>query len=298
MTTLRVAGKAVASYVESPSLDVRLAPRPYLHPVRTLEGVTVTDAFCSDHPWHMGVSLTMADVDGLNFWGGRTFVRDLGYVWLDDHGRIVPVDSSPVEGGFTARLHWCAAGGEVVLREQRTVTAAAAPHGWRLSFAYELSAPGGEVVLREQRTVTAAAAPHGWRLSFAYELSAPGEAEVTLGSPTTHGRPGQAGYGGFFWRATPGLANAFGATTDAPHGTADRWLAVTVADRYTLVFEGLADADRWFVRTEEYVGVCAALAFDDVLTIKPAAPLARFISVLVADGVLTRSQIEDAVRPQ
>jgi len=266
VTALRVAGKAVASYVGSPSLDVRLAPRPYLHPVRTLSGVPVTDTFPEDHPWHMGASVTIADVDGHNFWGGRTFVRDLGYVWLDDHGRIVQVDSSPVEGGFTARLHWCAA--------------------------------AGEVILRERRTVTAAEAPHGWRLSFAYELSAPGEAEVTLGSPTTHGRPGQAGYGGFFWRATPGPANAFGATTDAPHGTDDRWLAVAVADRYTLVFEGLADADRWFVRTEEYVGVCAALAFDDVLTIKPAAPLARSISVLVADGVLTRSQIEEAVRSQ
>ncbi|MCU7727419.1 PmoA family protein [Actinoplanes sp. KI2] len=264
MTTLRVAGKAVATYVESPSLDIRLAPRPYLHPVRTLTGVAVTDALCYDHPWHLGTSVTMADVAGRNFWGGRTFVRDRGYVWLDDHGRIVHTSSSPVDDGFTARLDWCTA--------------------------------DGEVVLREQRTVTATAAPHGWRLSFAYALSAPGDAPVTLGSPATHGRPGQAGYGGFFWRATPGPAKAFGATTDAPHGTADRWLAVTVADRYTLVFEGLAGADRWFVRTEEYVGVCAALAFDEVLAIEPGAPLARTVSVLVADGVLTGSQIEDARR--
>jgi hypothetical protein len=266
MTALRVAGWEVATYVEEPALDIRLAPRPYLHPVRTLAGVPVTDALCYDHPWHLGASVTMADVDGRNFWGGRTFVRDRGYVWLDDHGRIVTVDSSPVAGGFTARLHWCTA--------------------------------AGDVVLRERRTVTAGAAPHGWRLTFAYALSAPADAAVTLGSPATHGRSGQAGYGGFFWRAAPGPAEAFGAGSDAPHGTAEPWLAVTVADRYTLVFEGLAGADRWFVRTEEYVGVCAALAFDDVLPIKPAAPLARTISVLVADGVLTRSQVEDAVRPR
>jgi hypothetical protein len=266
MTALRVAGKAVATYVESPSLDIRLAPRPYLHPVRTLGGVPVTDELCSDHPWHMGASVTMADVDGFNFWGGRTYVRDRGYIWLDDHGRIEQVSSSPVDGGFTARLDW------------RT--------------------GAGEVVLREQRTVTATAAPHGWRLSFAYALSAPGDASVTLGSPATHGRPGQAGYGGFFWRATPGPAETFGATTDAPHGTDDRWLAVTVGDSYTLAFEGLADADRWFVRTEEYVGVCQALAFDDELIIKPSAPLTRTISVLVADGVLNRTQIEEAIRAQ
>jgi hypothetical protein len=263
MTTLRVAGKVVADYVESPSLDIRLAPRPYLHPVRTLAGVPVTDAFCADHPWHMGASVTMADVDGRNFWGGRTFVRDLGYVWLDDHGRIVPAGTSTVDDGFTSRLDWCAA--------------------------------DGDVLLREQRTVTAAEAPHGWRLSFAYALSTPADTEVTLGSPATHGRPGQAGYGGFFWRATPGPAVAFGATGDDPHGTADPWLAVTVADRYTLVFQGLAGADRWFVRTSEYVGVCAALAFDEPLPIKPAAPLARTIQVLVADGVLDRDQIAGAI---
>ncbi|WP_030435180.1 PmoA family protein [Actinoplanes subtropicus] len=263
MSTLRVDGKAVATYVESPSLDIRLAPRPYLHPVRTLDGVPVTDALCYDHPWHMGASVTMADVDGRNFWGGRTYVRDRGYVWLDDHGRIVPVSLSPVPGGFTSSLHWCTA--------------------------------AGSVVLREQRTVTASAARHGWRLSFAYELCTPAEAVVTLGSPATHGRPGQAGYGGFFWRAAPGPAVAFGAKSDDPHGTADPWLAVTVADRYTLVFEGLADADRWFVRTEEYVGVCAALAFDEVLPIEPGRPLTRSISVLVADGVLTRGQIEEAL---
>ncbi|MFF5288065.1 PmoA family protein [Paractinoplanes globisporus] len=263
MTTLRVAGTAVATYVESPDLDIRLAPRPYLHPVRTLSGVAVTDALCYDHPWHMGASVTIADVDGLNFWGGRTYVRDEGYVWLDDHGRIVRVDSSAVDGGFAETLHWCNS--------------------------------SGDVVLREQRTVTAAAAPHGWELSFAYALSTPTEAEVTLGSPATHGRPGQAGYGGFFWRATPGPARAFSTTADSPHGTADPWLAVTVADRYTLVFRGLADADRWFARTEEYVGVCAALAFTDPLPIKPAAPLTRTIKVLIADGALTSAEIETAL---
>jgi hypothetical protein len=255
MTRLHVGGREVAIVVR-PDLDIRLAPRPYLHPVRTLSGVTVTDALCYDHPWHMGASVTIADVDGRNFWGGRTYVRDEGYRWLDDHGRIVEVSSC----GPASVLEWQAASGEVILREERTVTASAAPHGWRLSFAYALS------------TVA--------------------ESEVVLGSPATHGRPGQAGYGGFFWRAAPGVARAFGAASDSPHASADPWLAVTVDDRYTLVFRGLADADRWFVRTGDYVGVCAALAFTDPLPIKPGRPLTRTIEVLVADGALTRDQIE------
>ncbi|GAA2609926.1 DUF6807 domain-containing protein [Paractinoplanes durhamensis] len=263
MTTLRVAGVPVVTYVDDPDLDIRLAPRPYLHPVRTLTGVAVTDALCEDHPWHMGASVTMSDVSGYNLWGGRTYVRDEGYVWLDDHGRVRQVTSTPIPGGVTESLEW--------------------------------STQDGTVLLREQREITAVAAPHGWELSFAYALSAPGPAEVTLGSPATHGRPGDAGYGGFFWRATPGPAVAFTASSDEPHGSADPWLALVVADRYTLVFRGLADADRWFVRTTEYVGVCAALAFTDPLTIKPGDPLTRHLRVLVADGVLSREEVAAAL---
>jgi methane monooxygenase PmoA-like len=265
VTTLDVAGTPVATYLEDPDLDIRLAPRPYLHPVRTLSGTTVTDALCYDHPWHMGASLTMSDVNGYNLWGGRTYVRDQGYVWLDDHGRIRHLASSPIAGGFSETLSWLA--------------------------------QDGTLLLREQREITATAAPHGWELSFAYALSAPGPAEVTLGSPATHGRPGDAGYGGFFWRAPSTPATAFTASTEAPHGSADPWLALVADDRYTLVFRGLSDADRWFVRTTEYVGVCAALAFTDPLPIKPAEPLTRTIRVLIADGALTRSQIAEALAP-
>ncbi|GAA0529821.1 PmoA family protein [Paractinoplanes ferrugineus] len=264
MTTLDVAGVPVATYVEEPDLDIRLAPRPYLHPVRTLSGITVTDALCHDHPWHLGASLTMSDVDGHNLWGGRTYVRDQGYVWLDDHGRIQHRTSEPIPGGFRETLSWLA--------------------------------QDGTPLLRERREMTATAAPRGWELSFAYALSTPASAEVTLGSPATHGRPGDAGYGGFFWRAPSTPAVAFAESTGHPHGSADPWLALVADNRYTLVFRGLADADRWFVRTTEYVGVCAALAFTDPLAIKPAEPLTRTIRVLIADGALTRPEITEALR--
>jgi hypothetical protein len=263
MTTLQVGGVPVATYVEEPDLDIRLSPRPYLHPVRTLAGTTVTDALCYDHPWHLGASLTMSDVAGHNLWGGRTYVRDQGYVWLEDHGRIRHRSSSPIPGGLTESLTWCTS--------------------------------SDEVLLREQREITATAAPHGWELSFAYALTAPGPAEVTLGSPATHGRPGNAGYGGFFWRATPGPAVAFTESPADPHGSADPWLALVVADRYTLVFSGLAGDDRWFVRTDDYVGVCAALAFTDPLPVKPDEPLSRHVRVLVADGALSRTQIAESI---
>jgi hypothetical protein len=247
----------VATYVPDPELDIRLGPRPYLHPVRTLGGTVVTDALCYDHPWHMGVSVALAHVGGVNFWGGKTYVRGRGYTWLDDHGRVRPVGDE---------LHWLDEDGRVLLVEERTITAEAAPHGWRLTFAYALTAP----------------------------------AAITLGSPATEGRPGGAGYGGFFWRAAPGAAQTFTATRDGEHdvnGSAAPWVAVTVRDAYTLIFHGLEDDDRWFVRTGDYVGVCQALAFERPLDLPAGSTVSRRISVLVADGVLTREDASRAAEP-
>ena len=82
-----VGGTEVAEYVLDPALDARHGPRPYLHPVRTLGGTVVTDALPADHVWHLGASLAVQDVNGSNLWGGRTYVRDVGYTWRDDHGR-------------------------------------------------------------------------------------------------------------------------------------------------------------------------------------------------------------------
>jgi hypothetical protein len=266
MRTLRVGGVRVATYVTDPPLDIRLAPRPYLHPVRTLGGRVVTDALCFDHPWHLGASLTMSDVNGSNLWGGRTFVDGTGYAWLSDHGRIRHEAWLPgvFDAGFAEELSWCGA--------------------------------DGKELLREHRTITAAAAPHGWSLGFSYALSTPRQTSVVLGSPATHGRTGGAGYGGFFWRFPAGAASAFTASSNEPNGSAEPWVAMTVDGAYTCVFRGLRDDDRWFVRTGEYAGVCAALAYDHPLVLDPDTTLERNIAVLIADGVLSREQIDTMVR--
>ena len=40
--------------------------------------------------WHLGAGVALQDVDGVNFWGGRTYTRAAGeYVWRPDHGSIV-----------------------------------------------------------------------------------------------------------------------------------------------------------------------------------------------------------------
>ncbi|MEV0716548.1 PmoA family protein [Asanoa sp. NPDC050611] len=257
MTELTVEGVAVASYVVSPEVDVVQGPRPYLHPVRTLGGVTVTDFAPDDHTWHLGVSVAMQDVAGTNLWGGRTYVRDRGYTWLDDHGAIV---HTAWTGDLRHRMEWRDKDGGVLLTEERRLAATKATLGWELSVDFTLTA----------------------------------DRPVTLGSPATNGRPDKAGYGGFFWRAAPGETRVF--TVDAAgeenvNGSAAPWLALTGPGPYTLVFRGLAGDDRWFVRTGIYPGVCAALAFDRPLAVTPETPVVRSIRVLVADGALTREQL-------
>jgi hypothetical protein len=256
---LTVDGVPVASYVVEPALDIRLGPRPYLHPVRTLGGVTVTDLLPFDHPWHLGASLAMPYVNGFNLWGGRSCLREQGYTWRDDHGRIVHTGWDP-DG--LERLRWLDGDGRLLLHESRRVAATPAALGWWLSFDFDLTAPPGP--------------------------------DVVLGSPATSGYPGAGGYGGFFWRAGPGESRAFTAGgADRVQGSAEPWMALTVGGAYTLVFVGLSGDDRWFVRSAgEYAGVCAALAYERPLTIAAGATLSRRIRVLVADGELTGEQIE------
>ncbi len=271
---LQARGATVAEYVIEPDIDRRWSPRPYLHPVRTLAGVPVTDALPEDHRWHLGVSLAMQDVSGTNLWGGRTYRRDIGYTWLDDHGRIVSDGWTRRDArGFGQRLRWLDRSGATLLIEERTVAV-------------------GEVADRTD----------AWQLDFAYTLTAPADREITLGSPATNGRPGGAGYGGFFWRVAPGRAETFTATAggeEAVNGSTEPWLALggRAADgaAYTLVFTGLADGDHWFVRTGIYPGVCVALAFERPLLIPPGCGLRRRHRVLVADGTLTRDQVAGLV---
>jgi hypothetical protein len=181
MTELRVAGQTVAEYVLEPDIDLTLSPRPYLHPVRTLGGVTVTDVFPEDHRWHLGVSLAVQDVSGTNIWGGRTYVRDSGYTWLEDHGRIAHdgwVEST--DSRLAHRLRWLDPAGGTLLTEERVIEAAPAPQGWTLDFGFVLTAPEGRDMavssggfrrvrpmssrplwtVRKRRT---AASSHGWR---------------------------------------------------------------------------------------------------------------------------------------
>lgn len=67
----------------------------------------MSESHPADHDWHCGLSFTMQDVNGVNFWGGRTYVRDRGYTWLGDQGAITHhrwLERSP--GHLAQELVW------------------------------------------------------------------------------------------------------------------------------------------------------------------------------------------------
>ncbi|MBL3667299.1 PmoA family protein [Streptomyces sp. M2CJ-2] len=270
-TILRVAGRPVGRYVSRPELPRRLSPRPYLHPVTTLAGTAVTELSPADHTHHLGVGVAVPDVEGHNFWGGRTYVRDRGPTELDDHGsqRHTSFQLRNPDG-FVEELRWIAAPGEL-LRERRTVTAT-------------------------ELTDTA------WALDFTFSLTNATGLPLSIGSPATNGRPGAA-YGGFFWRARKEATapDAFTASAEgeaAVHGRRADWLALAGA-RWTLVFAGATGPTRrdpWFVRTAEYPGVGSSLAHDERLPVPPGETVVRRVVTVVADGRLGRDATAALVR--
>jgi hypothetical protein len=268
---LRVAGRPVGRYVTRPELPARLSPRPYLHPVTTLAGTAVTELSPADHAHHLGVGVAVPDVEGHNFWGGRTFVRDQGPAELDNHGAQRHSSFQLRDpDGFVEELRWVASGAEL-LRERRTVAA-------------------GEL------TDTA------WALDFTFSLTNVTSGQLSIGSPATNGRPGAA-YGGFFWRArkereAPHVFTADREGEERVHGARADWLALA-GPTWTLVFAGATDATRhdpWFVRTAEYPGVGSSLACAERLPIEPGDTVVRRVVTVVADGPLSRDEAAALVR--
>jgi methane monooxygenase PmoA-like len=257
---LRLDDRTVAEYAWRPDLPTGLSPRPFLHPVRTLGGRTVSELMPASHRHHLGVSVAVPEVDGANFWGGRTFLPGHGPAWLDNQGsqeHVRWVRRTDIE--LVQALHWVAIDGEVLLTERREI--AAHPVDDR-----------------------------AWALSFGFTLTNAADRTLPIRSPAAHGRTG-AGFGGFFWRAPFDkshcrLASAEGAGLEAAHGRRSPWLSVTGAG-WTLVFIGATDRtrdDRWFVRNRDYLGIGSALSWAQPLVLEPGDTLSRRIVTVVADG--------------
>lgn len=284
--SLAVHGTEVARYQSGTGLAREQSPRPFLHPVRTLNGTMVSDAEPPDHRHHLGLSLAVSDLGGTNYWGGSTYVPGSGPAVLPNHGRQVVVSSRSSADTITETIHWCAQDGSVDAVETRSLRVSAHPDRrcWSLSLTSRLA----------PRTDTAG---------------------LSLSSSAVKGRPG-AGYGGIFWRLPRDsradvVLTESGAGPEAAHGSRSPWLsiaAVVAGKPASLVLaqgpgaprtaaparETAPDAQQtlpWFVRTDGYVGAGPAVAWDSIRHVDPARPLELSLHAVVMDGTVDTAEL-------
>ncbi|MBB4906136.1 DUF6807 family protein [Actinophytocola algeriensis] len=265
---------ALARYSDGTGMPQVHSPRPYLHPVHALSGRAVTQVSPVDHRHHYGLSLTVADVDGTSYWGGRTFLPGQGPTLLRNHGRQISTELAIEESGarIVESITWADQHGRQQLMEARELTGVIIPEAqaWAMGWHSRLAAPAGAVI----------------------------------SSPALRGRPG-AGYGGIFCRLVSADSTEV-LTTDSDsesgaHGSRSPWLAF--CGRYggewtsvVLVQDGaVAEVGPrpWFVRVAEYVGAGPALAWDTPCVIPAGEDLDLGLVMLVIDRRLSAQDAGD-----
>ncbi|MDE0546654.1 PmoA family protein [Microbacterium sp. C7(2022)] len=255
---ITAAGVEIARYRFDPGGAASEGPKPYLHPLRALDGAELTAFRPWDHRWHKGLQMTWTAVSGQNFWGGPTYHRDSGYTLQDNvgsmrHERFTATTDAGAEVGFTEELTWITQAGDEWLTETRTHRF----HG--LDTARGL-----------------------WALDFSTTLRNISVRELELGSPTTEGRP-NAGYTGFAIRMprawTGGrVLSVDSDDADALMGAITPWLALSgehdeVDGGATVIaFAGSstgAPPIKWFVRSEPFPIMSPSASFDEPIVLAP-----------------------------
>ena len=268
----------IARYTYRPADDQYESPRPFFHPLTTLDGDEVTISRPWDHVWHKGLSWALPNVGEHNFWGGATYTRATGYANLDNNGAMkhrafTAIDDSGA--GITASevLHWSGQDGRPVIAEQRRFNI-------RL-----LDVPGRSAA--------------GWVLLFETEMHNISGAEIGIGSPTTEGRD-NAGYGGLFWRGPRSFTggefrSGQGTGGDELMGSRSPWIAFTGQHDVTCRFSSIMFVEdganpgapnQWFARSSMFACLGSAPFFSEVVPLSEGAPLTYRYAVVIADGSL------------
>jgi len=246
------------------------SPRPYLHPIRTLDGDLVSVFRPHDHVWHKGLTWSLPHFGHENFWGGPTFSKEAGYQQLDnngsmDHDRIDALDVSDDLVRFSHHLTWRTQAGAHVVDESRSLTTRFADDGWVLVYETAMTNVSDET--------------------------------IQIGSPTTAGRE-NAGYGGLFWRGPRSFTNGTvlapqGKGGDELRGQHAAWMGFSGKHdnngrASTIIIADAGDNVRhppqWFVRSEDFAAVCPAPFFSEELPFEAGSTLNFRYAVLVADG--------------
>jgi Methane oxygenase PmoA len=267
-------GTELFRYVYRPTEPEVESPRPFFHPIRTLGGDVISLYRPHDHVWHKGISWSLCEVGGMNFWGGPSFRRDRGYVQLDNNGtqrhdRFAEISVGGDAVAIDERLSWITPQGETWIAETRKITASVLPdrEAWRLGFATTMRNVSGHV--------------------------------IPLGSATTQGRE-NAGYSGLFWRGPRSFSGGTALTEKGPGGDElmgirAPWLGYTgrhdgTGRDSTLLFadnpQNYSYPSEWFVRTGVYACLCPAPFFTEEYQLQAGQDLTLAYDVIVADGAL------------
>ena len=111
-------------YIYEPDMPQAESPKPFFHPVNTLAGDLVTNYRPHDHVWHKGIQMTIAHLDGQNFWGGASFRHGQGYVQLPNNGSQrhdgwESIEVADERFAATEKLSWITQAGEHWIDETR-----------------------------------------------------------------------------------------------------------------------------------------------------------------------------------
>lgn len=271
----------LATYVFIPSATRSEAPKPYLHPLRTLTGAPLTGFRPWDHRWHKGLQMTWSHVSGQNFWGGPTFSPETDYQWRENLGSIEHDEFNAVS----------VSSDRVVLAEALT---------WRNS--------SGERWLCEERSTSFSnvdVQEQSWQLDFTTELTNVAGRTLDLGSPTTAGRP-NAGYTGFFWRGPRAwtgctILGPDGVEGEAMMGVSAPWIALTAphdeldGGATIVALAGTSSSSvplKWFVRSEPFAALAPSPSFDQEIALAPGETLRLQHRYLFVDRVCGRDEVE------
>ena len=256
--------RVLCRYVYVSAEERKESPRPYFHPVNSLAGDTLTNFRPNDHPWHHGLSFTLTNVSGHNFWGGPTCRREDGYKWRDDHG----------EQRHVAWTKLAAEGATAVLAHTLE---------WRMPQ---------EVVFHEERSVEIGleAGRKAWSLRWRTRLRNVTGRGLALGNPHSSGGLPGSHYTGLQFRGARALLDdhldpTIKITADgglegdkAVHGAPAGWMewhaqSDTTLNRTVIRFANQGGPLHWFVR-RNYPLAAFPVQFDQDLGLAAGAELA------------------------
>ena len=265
-------GRQLFGYTYAPDTVQLESPKPYLHPIQTLDGDLVSLFRPHDHVWHKGIAWSLPNVGDENFWGGPTYLRDHGYVQLANNGSaehraLTRLEVSDDMVTVAHRLDWITQDQQPVFEEARSLRARLVGQG------------------------------SAWALVFETRMTNVSGATIAIGSPTTAGRD-NAGYGGLFWRGprsfTGGVIHSpAGSGGEELRGTREEWMGFSGQHDQTARWSTLVMVDdrsnprhppQWFARNENFACLCPAPFFSEELDVPARSTLALRYAVVVADG--------------